>query len=93
MQSYRKCFRLSSGNADINGIFYIFHDYDCVVAACRNCIFRVVKRIAVGSCSELAAIVVKIQKCNIDERNKIEDVNSETARGEAWGTGGAGTRI
>jgi len=26
---------------------------------------------------------VKIQKCNIDERNKIEDVNSETARGEA----------
>ena len=27
--------------------------------------------------------VVKIQKCNIDERNKIEDVKSETARGEA----------
>ena len=26
---------------------------------------------------------MKIQKCNIDERNKIEIVNSETARGEA----------
>ena len=37
--------------------------------------------------------IMKIQKCNIDERNKIEVVNSETARGEAWGTGGAGTRI
>ena len=36
---------------------------------------------------------MKIQKCNIDERYKIEVVNSETARGEAWGTGGAGTRI
>lgn len=36
---------------------------------------------------------MKIQKYNIDERNKIEDVNSETARGEAWGTSGAGTRI
>ena len=34
---------------------------------------------------------MKIQKCNIDERYKIEVVNSETARGEAWGTGGAGT--
>ena len=37
--------------------------------------------------------IMKIQKCNIDERYKIEVVNSETARGEAWGTGGAGTRI
>ena len=36
---------------------------------------------------------MKIQKCNIDERNKIDVVNSETARDEAWGTGGAGTRI
>ena len=36
---------------------------------------------------------MKIQKCNIDKKYKIEVVNSETARGEAWGTGGAGTRI
>lgn len=36
---------------------------------------------------------MKIQKYNIDERYKIEVVKSETARGEAWGTGGAGTRI
>ena len=27
--------------------------------------------------------IMKIQKCNIDERNKIEVVNSETVRGEA----------
>jgi len=36
---------------------------------------------------------MKTQKCHSEERNKIEIVNSETARGEAWGTGGAGTRI
>ena len=37
--------------------------------------------------------IMKIQKYNIDERYKIEVVKSETARGEAWGTGRAGTRI
>ena len=37
--------------------------------------------------------IVKIQKCDTDERHKIEVVNSETARGEAWGTSRAGTRI
>ena len=37
--------------------------------------------------------IMKIQKYNIDERYKIEVVKSETASGEAWGTGGAGTRI
>ena len=77
------------GNAYINGVFFVFYDYDRVVTACRNCVFCVVKRIAAGSHPEPVAMYYE----NSEERNKIEIVNSETARGEAWGTSRAGTRI
>ena len=51
-----------------------------------------VKRIAAGSHPEPVAMYYENSEMSF-RRKKIEIVNSETARGEAWGTSRAGTRI
>ena len=56
-------------------------------------IFYVVKRIATGSHPEPVAMYYENSEMSFRRKKQNRFVNSETARGEAWGTGGAGTRI
>lgn len=60
---------------------------------CLKYIFYMVKELPPVLIRSRWQCIMKTQKCHSEERNKIEIVNSETARGEAWGTSRAGTRI
>ena len=86
-------YRINAAKEDLQSA-KILRDANSFKGANNRAYYAMVwKRIAAGSFRSRRQCNMKIQKCNIDKRNKIEVVNSETARGEAWGTSRAGIRI